>query len=330
MLQWWSNDQTFFNEVLHRAGVHLALKLGTPAERREAEDLLVQSTRHPTKLARLEADLTKLSSLRARDALTYAQVRGILFKKVRLGEQRVGVSVATFPFKHFASGHTYFTQSLQDRMGFVPVAVHTTFQFGDTAEFAWGKRSRLREKLLWKVDSDDYFTRRGSYSPGKGADEAAYNGFIQLTGDVGLIRWPLDKYDLTSFSIKLEGMPSYIGRALSSSGSVSDFDRGDPHYHLILDSFQRRLIHNVLALGRATMRKVCALHRAALLLLCVRLTAPVATPTHYFLLSTFYSLLFHRAQGDLPKADLLPLLTTYYSLLSTLYFLLSPFPPCAR
>ena len=52
------------------------------------------------------------------------------------------VSIATFPFLHFASGHTYFTQSLQDRgapgvhdgsnrregVGFTPIAVHTTFQ----------------------------------------------------------------------------------------------------------------------------------------------------------------------------------------------------------
>ena len=31
-----------------------------------------------------------------------------------------------------------------------PITVHFTFQFGDTAEFAWGKRSRLREKRLSK------------------------------------------------------------------------------------------------------------------------------------------------------------------------------------
>ena len=37
---------------------------------------------------------------------------------------------------------------------------------------------------------------------------------------------------------------------------MSKMDRGDPNYHLIMDSFQRRLIHNALALGRATMRKV--------------------------------------------------------------------------
>ena len=65
---------------------------------------------------------------------------------------------------------------------FTPVAVHTTFQFGDTAEFAWGKRSRLRERLLWKVDQPHYFAFEGDYSPGKGASEEGYGGFIQLLG----------------------------------------------------------------------------------------------------------------------------------------------------
>ena len=56
---------------------------------------------------------------------------------------KVPVSIATFPFLHFASGHTYFTQSLVtavpgvhdgsnrvEGVGFTPVAVHTTFQLG--------------------------------------------------------------------------------------------------------------------------------------------------------------------------------------------------------
>ena len=113
-------------------------------------------------------------------------------------------TIGTFPYIHFASGHTFFTQSLQSRLGFSPVrlcacstaatwrhaatwhihsraatwqiAVHTTFQFGDTAEFAWGKRSRLREKLLWKVDAPHYFAFEGDYSPGKGASEEGYGG----------------------------------------------------------------------------------------------------------------------------------------------------------
>ena len=42
-------------------------------------------------------------------------VRGVLVKKINRGGASVPVSIATFPFLHFASGHTYFTQSLQDR-----------------------------------------------------------------------------------------------------------------------------------------------------------------------------------------------------------------------
>ena len=78
----------------------------------------------------------------------------MLVKRIKRGAAGVPVSIATFPFLHFASGHTYFTQSLQDRgapgvhdgskrpehgtggcdrstgrsCGFTPVAVHTTFQ----------------------------------------------------------------------------------------------------------------------------------------------------------------------------------------------------------
>merc|ERR1719469_304456 len=33
-------------------------------------------------------------------------------------------------------------------------------------------------------------------------------------------------------------------------------DRGSPNYHLLLDSYQRRLVHDALALGQATRRKV--------------------------------------------------------------------------
>ena len=135
-------------------------------------------------------------ALSSTEAERYRKVRGVLVKRIKRGDAAVPMSIATFPFLHFASGHTYFTQSLQDRGapavidgsnrpthgGFTPVAVHTTFQFGDTAEFAWGKRSRLREKLLWKVDAPHYFAFSGDYSPGKGATEEGYGGFIQLTG----------------------------------------------------------------------------------------------------------------------------------------------------
>lgn len=36
-----------------------------------------------------------------------------------------------------------------------------TPQFGDTPEFTWGKRSRLRERQLWLVDDGSYYARQG-------------------------------------------------------------------------------------------------------------------------------------------------------------------------
>eukprot|EP00966_Prymnesium_polylepis_P190893 4424302-Prymnesium_polylepis.1 len=233
MLQWWSNDQTFFNEVIHRAGTPQPLKGVNP-------QVLRDGVHHPKRKELLEETLQKLSELQQTSPARFRAVRNVMYKRVRRGTAHVPLTIATFPFMQFASGHTYFTQSLQDRAGFVPVAVHTTFQFGDTAEFAWGKRSRLREKLLWKVDSDDYYSRVGAYSPGKGADETGWAGFIEVTGKVDLVRWPLN-LNLADYSIKLEGKPSFIQRSLDKKGDVSTFSSTDPNYHLIMESFQRRI-----------------------------------------------------------------------------------------
>ena len=59
--------------------------------------------------------------------------------------------------------------------------MHTTFQFGDTAEFTWGKRNRLREHKLWLVDDDSYYRARGA---GTHPSEAEYDGYIALDGDL--------------------------------------------------------------------------------------------------------------------------------------------------
>jgi len=281
MLQWWSNDQTFFNEVVHRATLMHTLKDPMPEGRTAAAEYMRGSMRTPARRAALASALEVLQALRqasrdSADRKQYRAVRGVLVKRIKRGGAAVPVSIATFPFLHFASGHTYFTQSLQDRGapgvhdgsnrlehgGFTPVAVHTTCQFGDTAEFAWGKRSRLREKLLWKVDAPHYFAFTGDYSPGKGATEEGYGGFIQLTGveelNANLERElaPLIRPE-ASHAIKLEGMKSFLEASLAASGDVfRAMDRGSPNYHLIMDSYQRRLVHDALALGQATRRKV--------------------------------------------------------------------------
>ena len=109
---------------------------------------------------------------------------------------------------------------------------------------------------MWTVDSDDYFAMEGGYAAGKGAEETGYRGFLQLTGDVSAV--PLDlKRRESDYAVKLEGTKDYVEPLLARPAtSVTSMDKGDPNYHLIMDSFQRRLVHDAMALGRATRRKV--------------------------------------------------------------------------
>mmetsp|Transcript_35834 Transcript_35834/g.114180 ORF Transcript_35834/g.114180 Transcript_35834/m.114180 type:complete len:314 (+) Transcript_35834:2-943(+) len=186
MLQWWSNDQTFFNEVIQRSLLlsdHDAKHASDPSRRRNAAAHLRSIDRRAERGAGLARALHAVESLVAHPRASGAQLaalRGLQFR------QRDGVTFAigTFPYELFASGHTFFTQSLQARRGFSPVAVHTTFQFCDTAEFAWGKRSRLRERLLWLVDTDSYYQRVGPASePKPEPTELGYAGFLHLDGE---------------------------------------------------------------------------------------------------------------------------------------------------
>ena len=294
-LQWWSNDQTFFNEVVHRATemrqLGLGLKASSDAIRREAAGLVRRATPLAEgRLKHLEATLANMTALHAaippqeadllargtrlpgtwRDyeqvtdrrprtaAQYFAALRNVQFKRLTCracgGEGQLPLAIGTLPYLHFASGHTFFTQSLQERNGFMPACVHTTFQFGDTAEFTWGKRSRLREKGLWAVDDDGYYRRQGT---GTHPAEASYEGFLQLTGDL----MPPDLDSLTrneaSATVKLEGVYTYVGKALENTvPNVFNLPIRNPNRHLLLDAFQRRLVHNAMALGRALRRKV--------------------------------------------------------------------------
>lgn len=40
----------------------------------------------------------------------------------------------TFPIARVSNGHTFFVQKLHDIVGVAPVAVHTTYQYGDSTE----------------------------------------------------------------------------------------------------------------------------------------------------------------------------------------------------
>ena len=272
MVQWWTNDQTFFNEVVHSAPtVHAAqLKSSKPDAREFGARQLRAASPSPARLAQLERALRQVTSAHAAGPAAARQMvetmRGLVFKRVGCRTHEPGanaclqegqadqlVTITTFPYLHFASGHTYFTQSLQDRLGFTPVSVHTTFQFGDTPEFTWGKRNRLRERRLWLVDEESYYDRRG---PGTDPNEVTYSGYLQLTGTLVELDAPVRRTESSS-SIKIEGDGSYSDRMHRAIGvDVFGLDEGNPNKHLLLDAFQRRLVMNAVALGRALKRKV--------------------------------------------------------------------------
>ena len=65
------------------------------------------------------------------------------------------VTIGTFPIAEVSNGHTFFVQKLHDIVGVPPVCVHTTYQYGDSTAYAYGKRERLRDAHLWLLDQPD-------------------------------------------------------------------------------------------------------------------------------------------------------------------------------
>jgi len=68
------------------------------------------------------------------------------------------IKVGLLPMAEFLNGHLFFTRRLQEYSGIKPIAVHLTYQFGDTADYVYGKRQRLREHGLWLMEEESYFT----------------------------------------------------------------------------------------------------------------------------------------------------------------------------
>ena len=68
---------------------------------------------------------------------------------------RMGV----LPVASFANGHTFFVQEhhVHHPEEGAPYSVHTTYQYGDSHEYAYGKRQRLRQHGLWFVDENAYW-----------------------------------------------------------------------------------------------------------------------------------------------------------------------------
>ena len=70
---------------------------------------------------------------------------------------------------HFPGGHLFFGERVPQLHNITPAAVHATYQFGDSEEYATGKRQRLREAGLWRVGPSEYF-ESGFYLRIVGAD----------------------------------------------------------------------------------------------------------------------------------------------------------------
>ena len=58
--------------------------------------------------------------------------------------------------------------------------------------------------------------------------------------------------------MKIEGFSSFVDKSLETrfADVLNAMPARNPNRHLLLDAFQRRLVHNAMALGRALRRKV--------------------------------------------------------------------------
>ena len=64
----------------------------------------------------------------------------------------------------FGNGHTYFVQwhHLAHPEDGEPYSVHLTYQYGDTGQYAYGKRERMRQAGIWRSDPPSYY-EEGKY-----------------------------------------------------------------------------------------------------------------------------------------------------------------------
>ena len=160
-----NHDQFWLNEVL-RPRDFIRLKTDAPARERWLPKVLRE-------MVGADADRVGLPSSAADFNASDPSLRDLfLFKRKFgtaaapsgvLGEGKTGatdasvgrteVTIGTFPIAEVSNGHTFFVQKLHDIVGVPPVCVHTTYQYGDSTTYAYGKRERLRDAHLWLLDS---------------------------------------------------------------------------------------------------------------------------------------------------------------------------------
>ena len=69
------------------------------------------------------------------------------------------VKLGVLPNWLFGNGHSYFVQWHHKKFpeDGEPYAVHTTYQYGDDGNYAWGKRERMRQAGIWTTDDVEYY-----------------------------------------------------------------------------------------------------------------------------------------------------------------------------
>ena len=77
------------------------------------------------------------------------------------------VRLGPLPSWLFVGGHVYFVQELMKHwdegpsglhFDEKPYALHMTYQYGDSGEYPWGKRQRLRSLGMWQFDPPSYYS----------------------------------------------------------------------------------------------------------------------------------------------------------------------------
>ena len=67
------------------------------------------------------------------------------------------LAMGVLPYLSFPGGHSIWIENTPNTTGVKPVAIHATYTFGDTPQYAFGKRERFREMSLWDVESPGYY-----------------------------------------------------------------------------------------------------------------------------------------------------------------------------
>ncbi|OUS46581.1 nucleotide-diphospho-sugar transferase-domain-containing protein [Ostreococcus tauri] len=75
------------------------------------------------------------------------------------------IRLGVLPVAQFSNGHTFFVQEhhVHHPEDGEPYSVHMTYQYGDTHDYAYGKRQRLRQHGLWYLDDDGDHWSDGKY-----------------------------------------------------------------------------------------------------------------------------------------------------------------------